>query len=52
MVNLRNQMSIVDDATAYAVTELEAPAERAVEFVAGSDDSLTVWLNARRSSRT
>ena len=48
MVNLRNQMTIPDDATAYAVTELESPAERAVEFVAGSDDTMTVWLNGQK----
>src|SRR6185295_12173521 len=48
MVNLGNQMSIHDDATAYAVTELESPAERAVEFVAGSDDTMTVWLNGQK----
>ncbi|HVR84506.1 MAG TPA: HEAT repeat domain-containing protein, partial [Planctomycetota bacterium] len=47
-VNLRNQMSIPDEATAYAVTELESPGERAVEFVAGSDDTLTVWLNGQK----
>jgi putative heme-binding domain-containing protein len=48
MVNLRNQMTILDDSTAYAVTELESPTERAVEFVAGSDDTLTVWLNGQK----
>jgi putative membrane-bound dehydrogenase-like protein len=48
MVNLRNQMTIPDEATAYAVTELESPAERAVEFVAGSDDTMTVWLNGQK----
>ncbi|HZF00162.1 MAG TPA: HEAT repeat domain-containing protein [Planctomycetota bacterium] len=48
MVNLRNQMTIADDATAYAVTELESPAERAVQFVAGSDDTMTVWLNGQK----
>jgi putative membrane-bound dehydrogenase-like protein len=47
-VDLGNQMSIHDDSTAYAVTELESPAERSVEFVAGSDDTLTVWLNGRK----
>lgn len=45
MVNLGNQMSIRDEATAYAVAELESPSERAVEFVGGSDDTMTVWLN-------
>ncbi|HLY10101.1 MAG TPA: HEAT repeat domain-containing protein, partial [Planctomycetota bacterium] len=48
MVNLRNQMTIPDEATAYAATELESPAERAVEFVAGSDDTMTVWLNGQK----
>ena len=48
MVNLRNQMTIPDEATAYAVTELESPAERAVEFVGGSDDTMTVWLNGQK----
>jgi putative heme-binding domain-containing protein len=48
MVNLGSQMSIHDDSTAYAVTELVSPAERAVEFVAGSDDTMTVWLNGKK----
>ena len=47
-VNLRNQMTVLDDATAYATTELESPSERAVEFVGGSDDTLTVWLNGEK----
>jgi putative membrane-bound dehydrogenase-like protein len=48
MVNLRNQMTIPDEATAYAATELDSPSERAVEFVAGSDDTMTVWLNGQK----
>jgi len=48
MVNLRNQMTVLDDATAYAVTGLESPSERTVEFVAGSDDTMTVWLNGEK----
>jgi len=48
MVNLGNQMSIHDESTAYAVTELESAGERAVEFVAGSDDTMTVWLNGQK----
>ena len=48
MVNLGNQMSIRDDSTAYAVAELDSPAERTVEFVAGSDDTMTVWLNGKK----
>ena len=37
-----------DDATAYAAAELESPAERTVEFVGGSDDTMTVWLNGKK----
>ncbi len=48
MVNLGSQMSIRDDATAYAMAELESPSERAVEFVGGSDDTMTVWLNGKK----
>jgi putative heme-binding domain-containing protein len=48
MVNLRNQMTIADDATAYAVTEIESAAERRVEFVGGSDDTMTVWVNGQK----
>jgi putative heme-binding domain-containing protein len=48
MVNLRNQMTVLDDATAYAAAELESPAERTVEFVGGSDDTMTVWLNGKK----
>lgn len=48
MVNLRNQMHVPDDATAYAVTEIESASERAVEFIAGSDDTMTVWLNGAK----
>jgi len=48
MVNLRNQMTILDESTAYAVTELDSPSERTVEFVGGSDDTMTVWLNGKK----
>jgi putative membrane-bound dehydrogenase-like protein len=48
MVNLRNQMTILDDSTAYAATELESPSERTVEFLGGSDDTMTVWLNGKK----
>ncbi|MBI3856382.1 MAG: c-type cytochrome, partial [Planctomycetes bacterium] len=48
MVDLGNQMAIRDESTAYALTELQSPAERAVEFVAGSDDTMTVWLNGKK----
>jgi putative membrane-bound dehydrogenase-like protein len=48
MVNLRQQMTIPDESTAYAVAELDSPAERTVEFVAGSDDTMTVWLNGKK----
>jgi putative membrane-bound dehydrogenase-like protein len=47
-VDLGNQMSIHDESTAYAVTELVSSAERPVEFVAGSDDTMTVWLNGKK----
>ena len=47
-VNLREQMTIQDDCNAYAVTELESASERDVEFVFGSDDWITLWLNGKK----
>jgi putative heme-binding domain-containing protein len=47
-VNLARQMSVQSDATAFAVAELHSPANREVEFVAGSDDSFTLWLNGEK----
>jgi putative membrane-bound dehydrogenase-like protein len=47
-VNLGEQMSIHDEATAYAVAELDSPQERGVDFVAGSDDTMVVWLNGQK----
>jgi len=47
--HLRNQMtSPMRDR--YAVTELESAASPR-EFIGGSDDTMTVWVTARRSSR-
>ncbi len=48
MVDLGRQMTIQSDATVYATTTLESASDREVEFVAGSDDTLTVWLNGKK----
>jgi putative heme-binding domain-containing protein len=37
-----------NDATMYAVTTIESESERDIELVAGSDDSLTLWLNGQK----
>ncbi len=48
-VNLASQMNgVSSDATAYALAEIHAPAASEVDFVAGSDDSLTLWLNGQQ----
>ncbi|MBY0397674.1 MAG: c-type cytochrome, partial [Thermoleophilia bacterium] len=37
-----------DDIAAFAFAEVYSPAERKAEFVAGSDDTLTVWVNGEK----
>lgn len=38
----------VDDAVAYAYTEITVPESRLVEFRGAADDNLTVWVNGKR----
>lgn len=47
-VNLCEQITAEQNVTAYAVAEIVSPEERAVEFMLGSDDGLTLWLNGRK----
>jgi HEAT repeat protein len=39
-----------DDLAAYGSAEITSPADRSARLVVGSDDSMTVWLNGRRST--
>jgi putative heme-binding domain-containing protein len=47
-VDFLKQMPVHAEVTVYALTDVESPVEREVEFLAGSDDSLTVWLNGQK----
>jgi putative membrane-bound dehydrogenase-like protein len=47
-VDFLKQMPVHSDVTVYALTDVESPVEREVEFLGGSDDSLTVWLNGQK----
>jgi putative heme-binding domain-containing protein len=47
-VDLNAQMDGGSDVTAYGVAFVDSPTDRSVEFVGGSDDSLTVWVNGKK----
>ncbi|MDB6041378.1 MAG: hypothetical protein JWM99_5219 [Verrucomicrobiales bacterium] len=47
-VDLNAHMDGGSHVTAYGVAFVDSPTERSVEFVGGSDDSLTVWVNGKK----
>ena len=47
-VDLGRIYSSDDDIAAFGAAEFESPTDRKAEFVVGSDDTLTVWLNGEK----
>lgn len=47
-VELRGQMPVQDGVAAFAYTEVESAEAREVEFVAGADDTFTLWVNGTK----
>jgi putative membrane-bound dehydrogenase-like protein len=47
-VNLAALLSPSEQVVAYAYAEIDAPAARDATIVAGSDDTITIWLNGKK----
>ncbi|HEV8606988.1 MAG TPA: PVC-type heme-binding CxxCH protein [Tepidisphaeraceae bacterium] len=48
MIDLAATIGQNSDAAAYGVTYIESKEDREIEFSAGADDTLTLWLNGRQ----
>lgn len=47
-INLNHLPGSHQDVVAYAYVEIDSPTERDAEFLAGSDDSIVIWLNDKK----
>jgi putative membrane-bound dehydrogenase-like protein len=47
-IDLAHDLSPDDDRAAYGYAEVKSASERTARMVVGSDDTLTVWLNAKQ----
>ncbi|MGE3820183.1 MAG: PVC-type heme-binding CxxCH protein [Isosphaeraceae bacterium] len=48
MVDLEKAIRGASDVAAFGYAEVTSPADRKAEFVVGSDDTLTVWVNGEK----
>jgi putative heme-binding domain-containing protein len=48
MVDLGATVGQLNDVVAYGVTYVESKEEREIEFSAGADDTITLWLNGQK----
>ena len=48
VVNLQRVLGAKDNVCAYAVTKVVSDRDRDVSILAGSDDTITIWINGRK----